>query len=116
MPRDLAVNLARDVATVAVPMLQSSTVLEDSDLIEIIHTQDPAKQMAIAGRDSVSHVVADALVETNESVVATLIGNNGADISETSMQRVLDLYSGSDPIKSGLVHRAKLPVTVRVCS
>src|SRR3954471_24914785 len=36
LPKDVALSLAKDVESVALPMLQFSTVLSDSDLIEIV--------------------------------------------------------------------------------
>src|SRR3954454_21847550 len=35
LPRDVALSLAKDVESVALPVLQFSTVLSDTDLIEI---------------------------------------------------------------------------------
>ena len=49
LPRGLALQLAEDVAAVAVPILQSSPVLSDEDLVAIISGGDPAKQRAVAG-------------------------------------------------------------------
>lgn len=113
LPRDIAVTLASDVEAVSVPMLQSSSVLDDDDLIAIVRSQSVEKQKAIAARPNVSANVSDALIDTrNESVVGTLIANDGAEISEPSMHRVLDDFADSDVVKESMVRRASLPVEV----
>jgi uncharacterized protein (DUF2336 family) len=69
--------------------------------------------MAVARRANVSAAVSDALVDTgNESVVSTLVANDGADISESTMNRVVDNFPASDGVKSALIGRVVLPVTV----
>src|SRR5579859_2614754 len=79
LPHDIAVALANDVESVALPVLQFSKVLSDEDLIAIVRSGAPAKQVAIAGRAEVSRAVAGELIQTdNNLAVATLIGNAGA--------------------------------------
>ncbi|MCW8860832.1 MAG: DUF2336 domain-containing protein [Rhodospirillales bacterium] len=113
LPHDVAVSLANDVDSVALPVLQFSDILSDEDLISIVRSQDPAKQTAIAGRTSVSSQLSDALVETgNEDAVAALVGNEGADISEKTLQKVVDGFGGAERVQSAMVGRSKLPVTV----
>lgn len=113
VPHDVAVSLARDVDAVALPMLQFSEVLTDEDLIEIVKAQSPDKQVAVAKRAHVSADVADALVEShNETVVATLVSNQGAELTEATLQRVVDEFGASDAVGKPLVERATLPVTV----
>jgi len=113
LPRDVALNLARDVDTVSLPVLTLSEVLNDNDLAEIIHTQGENKQMAIASRQVVSEAVSDALIETgNENVVTTLISNEGAKISDTSFEKVVDTLGESQKIQNAMVNRSALPITV----
>lgn len=113
VPHDLALALARDVDAVALPMLKFSEVLTDEDLVEIVHSQNPEKQVAVAGRAHVSAHLADALVEThNEAVVATLVSNEGAELSEATLQRVVDEFGDSELVSKPLVARGGLPVTV----
>ena len=57
VPRDVAVSMAQDVTSVALPVLQFSEVLTDEDLVAIIRSQDTEKQVAIASRASVSIAV-----------------------------------------------------------
>tara|TARA_R110002072_G_scaffold118593_19_gene250557 strand:- start:3236 stop:4372 length:1137 start_codon:yes stop_codon:yes gene_type:complete len=113
LPHEIARSLADDVVSVSTPILRFSTVLTDKDLIEIVSSQGEEKQKAIAARPSVSTDVSDALIDTrNESVVGTLVANDGAQISTGSMQRVLDDFADSDLVKSSMVGRSALPLEV----
>lgn len=113
VPHDVAATLARDVDEVAVPMLVSSDVLTDKDLMEIIRTKGEAAQKAVAGRESVSEGVADALAESDsEEVIAVLVGNEGADIKESTMGKVLDKFGDSEAVQAPLVQRSNLPISV----
>src|SRR3990172_12507783 len=113
LPRDVALALARDVESVALPMLEASVVLTDMDLIEIIRGASPGKQVAIARLPTVSGPVADALIDSrNGEAVATLVGNDGADLTEEALQRVIDSYGDEESVQGSLVHRANLPITV----
>ncbi len=113
LPHDVAKSLAQDIDTVALPILEFSEVLTDADLIELVRSQPEAKQTAIARRKTVSSAVSDALIETeNVNVVGTLVGNKGAEISDTSMQTVVDKFGEIESIQKPLTNRAHLPVTI----
>jgi len=113
LPHDVALALARDVETVALPMLEASVVLTDEDLIEIVRGASPGKQVAIARRPTVSGSVSEALIDSrNGEAVATLVGNEGADLTEDALQRVIDSYGDQESVQGPLVRRANLPVTV----
>ncbi|MDR3437588.1 DUF2336 domain-containing protein [Telmatospirillum sp.] len=113
LPHDVAVNLAHDVDTVALPILQFSRVLTDEDLIEIVRSHGPVKQLAITKRPTISSTVSEALVESgNPEVVANLVTNQGADISEQSLQAIIDSFGNESTVQGSLVQRASLPVTV----
>ena len=113
LPHDVAVTLAHDLEAVALPVLQFSQVLTDSDLLEIVRSQGAAKQVAVASRSAVSEAVSEALVDTgDQKVVGTLVANQGAEISEQALQRVIDDFGKESAIQGSLVQRARLPVTV----
>lgn len=113
VPRDVALTMARDVASVALPVLQYSEVLTDDDLVEIIRSQDTDKQVAIASRARVSETVSDAIVDTEkEEVVTRLVHNPGADISDGSLGRVIDSFGDREAVQEAMVSRPKLPVTI----
>lgn len=85
-PEDLVVTLANDEIEVAHAILVKSEVLKDPELIEIVQHRTMEHQVAIAIRPKISEQVSDALVETNnEEVITTLLSNEGASISNTTM-------------------------------
>ena len=113
VPHDVATTLARDVDEVAVPMLASSDVLTDADLLEIVQTQSVEAQKAVAGRETVSAQLADALADSDsEEVVATLVGNEGAEIKEGTFSKVLDKFGDSEAVNAPMANRASLPISV----
>lgn len=115
VPHDVAATLARDVDDVSLPILQFSEVLSDDDLIDIIgdNVANVEKQRAIATRPNVSAQVSGALVDVgHEDVVADLIGNEGAEISEQSLQKVVDDFGHSERIQKPMIARNHLPITV----
>lgn len=113
IPHDVAKNLALDIEEVALPMIESSSVLTDFDLVEIIETKGEQEQQAIARRDKVSSQVADALVDTdNENVVASLVSNEGADISDKTFDKVLDKFGENEIVSDPLSRREALPLKV----
>ena len=113
VPHDVALSLARDVESVSLPILRFSEVLTDEDLIEIISSQGPAKQVAIASRSAVSGAVSTALVDTgNEEAVTELVANEGAEISDDSLHKVVTDFGDKEPVQDAMVHRPKLPLTV----
>ncbi len=113
VPHDVALSLAEDVNEVAMPIVTSSDVLTDEDLIAIVNTRGEHIQKAVASRDSVSPQLSEAIAEQgNEQVVATLMENNGAEIAEHTYKKVLDKFAGSDLVKEPMVHRKQLPLSV----
>jgi len=113
LPHDVAMALARDVDSVALPMLESSVVLTDHDLIEIVRAANPEKQTAIAGRASVSPNVVSALIEgSGAAAISRLAANEGADLSEGAMQKILDRFGADETVQESLTRRERLPVTV----
>ncbi len=113
LPHDVALAMAKDVDSVALPVLKFSDVLTDSDLIEIVSGDDTAKQVAVAQRSSVSSSVADALIDTgNEKAVARLVSNEGADLNETALGRVMTNYKNSDAVSDSMARRPTLPAAI----
>ena len=114
IPRDIILGLAKDVEEVALPLLRSSEVLSDADLIEIIRTsRGIAKSLAVSQRKIVSPRVSEALIDTNsEEVVAKLVQNQGAEISDSSYRKILQDFSNSNEVLSHVVGRESLPITV----
>lgn len=113
LPRDVALALAKDVDSVSLPMLKFSEVFTEEDLIEIVQDHGESKQVAIAQRKAISSRVADALIDTgNERAVARLVANDGADLTEQALGRVIDEYDSCEAVSDSLARRPNLPASV----
>lgn len=113
LPHDVAVALANDVAEVAIPVIEASSVLTDEDLIAIIASKPEAYQVAVASRPEVSETVSGALVETgNVAVVTQLVNNGGAKLSEQVMSQVLDTFGHLPQVSNPMAQRDVLPLKI----
>lgn len=112
LPHDVALKLAQDVERVAVPILEHSNVLGDSDLIAIIESaRETAKLAAIARREDVRAHVSGALLRTrDETAVRTLIRNKGAELGEDGLLETIEAMSGRESVIEALMERGGLPV------
>ncbi|MBI1262991.1 MAG: DUF2336 domain-containing protein [Rhizobiales bacterium] len=108
LPRDAAKRLAKDVEEVSLPVLCHSPVLDDEFLIALVQDGDTSenKHVAIAQRAYVSPDLSHALVETrNETVVGTLLDNDGAEIAEHSLRQAADDHHARPHILSLIARR-----------
>ncbi|MGB9153995.1 MAG: DUF2336 domain-containing protein [Alphaproteobacteria bacterium] len=113
LPHDIALKLANDIESVALPILESSQVLDDADLIDIIRNGAPAKQAMVAGRAGISENITEVLITSgDEKAVAKLMDNKTAQISEISLTKAVDRFADNDAIKEKIVMRPSLPPTV----
>ncbi len=114
LPRDVALALAHDVESVALPVLEFSTVLSDADLISIVKTAGVDKQSAVARRETVSSELANALIDHGQdaAVVATLMRNPGAQLGEAEYQKALNKHGEDTTVANSVVGRGQLPITV----
>ncbi len=113
VPPDLVRKLAEDVEQVAIPILESSPVLSDEDLVKIVRGSSGPKLSAIARRDHVAESVVSALIETDDApALRTLVSNDGADISEKSMGVILDRHGEDARISGGMAQRSTLPLSI----
>ena len=111
IPANIAKTLANDVdAGVCCPVLQESPLLDDEDLIAVIHAHvcKPALT-AIARRSSVSADVSGHIVDTLDvSAVAALLTNPNAQIRETTLDRIIDAADNRVVWHEPLVNRPAL--------
>ena len=110
LPRDIATKLARDIESIAVPVLTHSPVFTDADLVEVLKSKAAAKAIAVAKRISVSDHVARAIIRFGDShAVAEVAANDGALISEETASQMLDIYKNDDLIAESMIARRDLP-------
>lgn len=113
VPRDVALKLARDVESIALPMLHYSPVFTDEDLAEIVRRGGPVRQLAIAQRPTLSRKVTAALSERgSERAAAAACANDNADFAEESLQRVIARFDTSERVLGAIAYRGVLPLSV----
>jgi uncharacterized protein (DUF2336 family) len=113
LPKDIALRLANDVDSVALPMLADSIMLSDEDLIEIVRGGSIAKQVAVAGRLNLTEPVSEAIVvHAGVPAVVVLMNNRTARISESSLLRAHERFQGSERVSRAMIYRDTLPITV----
>lgn len=113
LPRTAAVAMANDVDTVALPILASSLVLTNDDLLKIAKSGSSAAQTAIASRKNVAEDVSEALVEHgNETTITMLMRNPTSRVNEKTFNLALDRFGQSDPVMRSMTHRPSLPIAI----
>ena len=112
-PHDLVLMLANDRIEVALPVLVTSDILRDAELIEIIRQRGVEHQLAIARRKQLSEMVSRALVETDDSdVIKTLLENDNARISQATMAYLVEESRRVDSFHEPLIKRKELDPTL----
>ncbi|MEJ0065554.1 MAG: DUF2336 domain-containing protein [Caulobacteraceae bacterium] len=97
VPRDVANRLARDIESIAVPLLNFSPVFSDDDLAEIVRIGGPVRQRLSPQRPVLTEKVTDAIAEHAESeAVRTATANSGARFSEHGLQTAIDRFEASE--------------------
>lgn len=113
VPRDVALKLARDVESVAVPVLNFSPAFSDEDLVEIVRSCGPVRQIAIAKRATLSETVTGALVEHGaEPAVRAACANDNARFSEAGLQKAVTRFASSQELLAAVAYRQALPLSV----
>jgi uncharacterized protein (DUF2336 family) len=111
-PPEVINRLARDSEiVVAGPILENSPVLTDEDLVAIV-SESPVKGAlaAIARRDQLAGVVADAVAKTGDvEAVGVLLTNASAQIREDTLDWILERAPGVEGWHGPLIRRPGLP-------
>jgi uncharacterized protein (DUF2336 family) len=113
-PHDVMIALANDDFDIAEEVLLHSSVLHESDLLELIRANDDIKKMvAVSRRKHVSERISTALVATGRpQVVTSLLANTGAEISESCYSFIMTEFRHDQGILEALVYRGGLSYTL----
>jgi uncharacterized protein (DUF2336 family) len=113
LPREIANKLARDVETIALPVILNSPALTDADLVEIVRTCPPTKQVAVASRETLTTTVTGAIAAyAAPEAVWRAIANDNADFDEAGLDVTLERFAGVSSITKAMVHRNELPLAI----
>jgi uncharacterized protein (DUF2336 family) len=110
-PVGLMRDLANHTYAVAAPVLRHSSVLDDQTLLQIVNYQSQDHIQAVAQRAKVSESVSEAIVRFGDDrALDTLIRNDGARISRSSMEAAVDRARSSAVLHEGVVRRRDIPL------
>lgn len=113
IPRDVARQLAADVDSIALPVINYCPSFSDEDLIEIVQAGSAVRQVAVATRPAVSRDVAEAVAEIGaREAVRALAANDNADVSERALNRAVDRFGESGEVVAAIAYRNVLPLSV----
>ncbi|GIU66040.1 DUF2336 domain-containing protein [Candidatus Phycosocius spiralis] len=113
LPSSIANRLARDLDSIAIPVLESSPSLTDEDLAEILESAEPARQFAIARRAHLSPVVTTALCRfgINGAIIEAL-RNTQASFNESGLICAIERFPDMVSLLEAVVERPVLPILV----
>lgn len=114
-PPDVASKLARDIERqVSEPVLRLCAAVPDADLIDILKEHpDPWIVAAIAGRETLSGDVSDAVIDTHDRPAGEiLIANAGATIGEETLLKIVAKAKEFPEWHKPLALRSHLPGNV----
>lgn len=113
LPHDIAIKLAADVDAVATPVLVSSPILTDEDLITVLQHSSSTKRCAVAAREDVSPIVVHEIIDTGDGrAVGIAAANNGARFEDASYQRTLQDFGSDIEVMDAFVARSHLPLSI----
>lgn len=115
LPREIAHRLAHDVDSIAVPILSSSPVITDEDLLEVLESRAGVKAQAVASRQHLSRKVSHAVIRFGDpDSVASLAANDSALIAPEDAARMVELAKDSDLIREASLRRQDMPQDLAV--
>jgi len=113
LPRDVALKLAQDVESVAIPLLEHSPVFTDEDLIELVLAVTSAKQAAIAGRATISGALTEVICEHGgQTAVETVAANTGADFTDKAYDDTITRFPANAKLHESIILRDHVPVHI----
>lgn len=114
IPASLARKIALDNAEVATPVLTSSPVFSQDDLVNLIEVLSSAHLQAIAQRRDLSYQVSDALAQKGDMPVhRVLAGNREIRLSRDAMLCLVRVAAGDKAVRKSLATRPDL--TPAIC-
>ena len=113
-PRQVVLSLVQDVDDVAVPVIASSPVLLDGELVDLVAGRSLAIQVAIAARPAISPSLAAALAEVAmaEACLA-MLENPGRNWRFSVCGALAERFGSRPDIRNGLLALPGLPVDIR---
>lgn len=112
-PVGLVRALATDSIDIAQPVISFCPVLDDAGLVDVVQTCGLEHRVCVAARDSIGETVTDALIETREHPVISILADNAtARISVAGFTRALDCVRDDPRLVDALAGRPDLPASL----
>ena len=113
LPRDVAMKLAADIESIALPVINHSPAFTDEDLAEIVRSMSALKQTAVAKRASLSETVTTAIAAHGcEDAVKTACANDNAAFTEMGLKAAVDRFAESEGVTAAIAFRKLLPLSI----
>ncbi len=110
-PPELVKRLAQSTIEVAEPVLKRSRQLSDEDLIGVVLARSQDHIRAVAVRARISSTVSDAIVQHGDDrTLGVLVANEGARLSRSALETVVDRARANPDLQEGVVHRRDMPL------
>jgi len=114
-PPAIIAALAVDQASVAIPILEHSPLLLDSDLVDIVATGNSETQCAIARRFDLPPSICAAIAEVGcPASTLELLENRAAQLAPFSVARIAERHGHLAAIRETLLTMDDLPAPVRL--
>ena len=114
-PPAIIAALAVDQASVALPILEHSQLLLDSDLVDIVATGNSETQCAIARRFDLPPSICAAIAEVGcPASTLELIENRAAQLAPFSVARIAERHGHLAAVREALLTMDDLPAAVRL--
>lgn len=111
VPKQLIRALAEDEIVIAKPVILTSPLLDETDLLSIIDSKSREHRLLVAERPHISSAVGDALIKAGEpEVLLALLNNQTAAISHAAMEYAVEESRSRAILRGPLVTRADLPL------
>lgn len=110
-PTEVIRQLAFDAdARVAVPVLEKSNRLTESDLVTLARSRGVEHLLAISRRERITEKVTDALIQRDEDQVSVVLAANaGAQFSSEGMAELVDRSHRNETLAEKMGLRSDLP-------
>jgi uncharacterized protein (DUF2336 family) len=113
-PPAIVLGLALDQSDIASVVLARSPLLTDAQLLDCAAIGDAVAQAAIALRLEISPSVCSALAEVApREALITLAVNEGANLPEFAMRRMIERFSDDAELREALLGRVWIPASAR---
>lgn len=109
LPKDIALKIAHDIDSVAVPFLTFTEVFSESDWNQLVLTLSRGALVAVSGRSSMPDSLAQRLAEVGDSVVVgSLIENPAAPMTQPVCHTLIDRFEMEMWVLDKLAERGDL--------